>query len=216
MQTAATVRTPVAAAPMAAVARPARAGAFKQIDASSISRASFGRTLKAKALRASRVETRVVVVRAEGSDKVCCCNAHPRACRGRAIDHYRLRWALVPAHCRAHARNGGLMTRRRLLRRWRCHRRRLWQLWGPGSLGGDKAPIALLCLAAGGGDRPGCRLWLRQVDLHAPVRHSARLAQSPSPLPLIKAERRQLLRQYTDVAITLHSARIHQQQSCNL
>ena len=58
-------QTPVASM---AAARPARATAFKSVNAAAMSRASFGRSLAAKGLKAGRVETSRQVVVAKSAD----------------------------------------------------------------------------------------------------------------------------------------------------
>lgn len=142
-----------AAAPACAVARPSMAqrSAFKAAPAPSVARPSFARRVQ-KLQKAASVQARNVVVVRAADDKV-----RPGAAPRRL-------WG-----SRGFGRRAGMQ------RRPPRGRTGSKAPPPPRAAGAAPRPAAVLTAqpllpAAGGGDRPGRRLRLRQVHLHAPVR----------------------------------------------
>lgn len=153
---AAAVQKPVVA-PMAARPSMAQRAAFKAAPGAAIARPTFSRTISQRAMKASRPESRVVVVRA-ADDKASvddlglqpCLPARYRIADGKQMTN-AARWCSdlpTTAHMFALA---PLPCRRQSFSRVATH------------------PALCRGLPADGGDWPGSRLWLRQVHLHAPV-----------------------------------------------
>ena len=143
-----------AVAPASAVARPtmAQRAAFKAAPAPSVARPSFARRVQ-KLQKAAGVQARNVVVVRAADDKVCCRRPGAGVCGGRARSGQR---QPAPQPGRG-AQLGGAVRAADPQRLAALARAR-------------SKPASPSSPAAGGGDRPGRRLRLRQVHLHAPVR----------------------------------------------
>ncbi len=137
-------------APAAAVARPtmAQRSAFKAAPAPSVARPSFARRVQ-KLQKAASVQARNVVVVRAANDKV---RLGPRRAVCGARGTGAVQWARQPAAPWPSGSKAAPPARA-----------------APPALPLPHRPAPALLLA-GGGDRPGRRLRLRQVHLHAPVR----------------------------------------------